>query len=44
MKFYDDYWTKAECERVASWGKANRGWTITVCQESLLDWDLYYDI
>ncbi|MFF3329749.1 hypothetical protein ACFYWX_09305 [Streptomyces sp. NPDC002888] len=43
MKFYDDYWTEAECRQVGEWGKANGRWTIYVCQFSGWDYDLYYD-
>ncbi|MFF9573472.1 hypothetical protein [Streptomyces sp. NPDC014685] len=41
MVFYDDFWTKAECEKVGRQGQAQGMWRLYTCQESLWDWDLY---
>ncbi|WP_406468872.1 hypothetical protein OH738_16965 [Streptomyces hirsutus] len=41
MEFYDDYWTQAECLRVAKEGQAAGMWKIYSCQKSAWDWDLY---
>jgi hypothetical protein len=43
MKFYDDYWTLSECKSVGQWGLDNGKWTVYDCQESPVDYDLYYD-
>ncbi|MGP3921943.1 MULTISPECIES: hypothetical protein [unclassified Streptomyces] len=41
MEFYDDFWTREECEKVGSDGVAQGMWRIYDCQESWWDWDLY---
>jgi hypothetical protein len=41
MVFYDDFWTRAECEKVGSDGVARGMWRLHDCQESFWDWDLY---
>lgn len=41
MEFYDDFWTKQECEDVGSDGVEKGMWRIYDCQESWFDWDLY---
>jgi hypothetical protein len=43
MKFYDDYWTLAECLTVGDWGLDHGKWTVYDCQFSGWDYDLYYD-
>lgn len=42
MKFYDDYWTLAECRKVGEQGRAQGKWSFYTCQYSGWDYDLYY--